>query len=60
MKSRMAASSTSRGVGKASDRVPAYGGGRVCEEPGCDTVLSTYNPASYCALHDPAHPAPAR
>ena len=25
--------------------------GRRCEEPGCDTVLSTYNAADRCYLH---------
>jgi hypothetical protein len=24
----------------------------VCETPGCDTVLSNYNPARFCSLHD--------
>jgi len=39
-------------AGKISDRISAYGHGRVCEASGCDTVLSTYNPAHYCSLHD--------
>jgi hypothetical protein len=25
--------------------------GRLCQEPGCDTVLSTYNAADHCYLH---------
>ena len=25
--------------------------GRVCDEPGCDTVLSTYNPSAQCWTH---------
>jgi hypothetical protein len=28
--------------------------GRVCEEPGCDTILSTYNSARTCWMHEPA------
>jgi hypothetical protein len=31
--------------------VPTYGQGRICACQGCDTTLSTYNPTSYCALH---------
>jgi len=33
--------------------------GRVCEEPGCQTVLSTYNAATFCWTHvmpSRAHP----
>jgi hypothetical protein len=29
--------------------VPAAG--RVCTEPGCSTILSTYNKSMVCALH---------
>jgi len=47
-------------AGKISDRVPAFGRGRICEASGCDTVLSTYNPALYCSLHDAAGIARAR
>jgi hypothetical protein len=36
-----------RGKG-ASSRAAS---GRVCDEPGCDTVLSTYNSASTCWRH---------
>lgn len=25
--------------------------GRVCDESGCSTVLSTYNSSSYCWMH---------
>jgi len=25
----------------------------VCDEPGCDTILSTYNKASVCWKHEP-------
>jgi ribosomal protein S27AE len=31
--------------------VREYGEGRVCTEPGCETVLSVYNPSSRCAVH---------
>jgi hypothetical protein len=41
-------------IGKTSDRVPAYGRGRVCEVWDCNTILSTYNPSPYCSLHDHA------
>lgn len=26
---------------------------RVCEEPGCKTLLSRYNEFAFCALHQP-------
>ena len=39
------------GVGRRSDLLPAYERGRVCDEPGCDTRLSIYNPSPFCALH---------
>jgi hypothetical protein len=38
-------------AGKRSDRVKAYGRGRVCATPGCFTILSDYNPSGYCSLH---------
>jgi hypothetical protein len=37
--------------------------GRVCERPGCQTVLSTYNPAILCWMHSApsyAHPLTSR
>jgi hypothetical protein len=34
--------------------------GRVCDEPGCDTVLSTYNSASMCWMHERPPFRPAR
>ena len=37
--------------GRRSDRVRNYRVGRVCSEPGCETVLSIYNPSSRCAVH---------
>ena len=52
VKSRVGGAFRSPSVGKISDRIPAYGRGRVCEASGCDTLLSTYNPAAYCSLHD--------
>ena len=29
------------------------GARRICEEPGCTTVLSRYNDLDHCALHQP-------
>ena len=52
MKSRIAGAFLLPSNGKTSDRIPAYGRGRICEAWGCDTVLSTYNPALYCSVHD--------
>jgi len=40
------------GTTRISDRIKAYGSGRICEVRGCDTVLSTYNPAHFCSVHD--------
>jgi hypothetical protein len=37
--------------------------GRLCDEPGCATVLSTYNAATTCFLHSAPttrHPLAAR
>ncbi|MGH9149529.1 MAG: hypothetical protein ACRD0F_04230 [Acidimicrobiales bacterium] len=31
----------------------AFGEGRVCREPGCETRLSIYNNGTYCYLHEP-------
>ena len=51
-------------------QVRSFGGGRVCVAGGCGTILSSYNPSSWCAVHDrlslgtqeardgPAHPLP--
>ena len=52
MKSRVTGAFQLPSTGKLSDRIPAYGHGRVCAAPGCDTVLSTYNPSPYCSVHD--------
>jgi hypothetical protein len=54
VKSRVIGSYLQTGAGRASQQIPAYGGGRVCGAPHCGTVLSTYNPAQYCSLHDVA------
>lgn len=64
MKSRALGRYLSLGTGKASERIAAYGRGRICETPGCVTVLSTYNPERYCSLHmagaaRPSHPGVA-
>jgi hypothetical protein len=32
-----------------------YRGGRVCNEPGCDTRLSVYNGRETCFLHSGTH-----
>ena len=34
---------------EASTRAPR---GRVCAQAGCDTILSTYNKATHCSVHD--------
>ena len=34
--------------------VRTYARGRVCRAGGCGTVLSVYNPTSFCALHQGA------
>lgn len=36
-------------AGKKAEHRPAKG--RPCKEPGCDTLLSTYNAAEHCYLH---------
>lgn len=36
--------------------VRTYARGRVCRAGGCGTVLSAYNPSSFCALHERALP----
>ena len=37
-------------------KVALYAPGRTCAEEHCATILSTYNPADYCALHEHLHP----
>ena len=31
----------------------AFGRGRTCREPGCETRLSMYNNGKYCYQHEP-------
>ena len=52
MKSRVIGSYLQTGAGRPSQKIPSFGAGRVCGAPLCGTVLSTYNPALYCSLHD--------
>jgi hypothetical protein len=52
VKSRVAGPLLVPSFGKISDRIPAYGRGRICEVWGCNTILSTYNPAHFCSLHE--------
>ena len=52
MKSRVIGSFLQTGVGRSSQQIPAFGTGRVCGEPRCSTILSTYNPSLFCSLHD--------
>jgi hypothetical protein len=38
---------------EAASRAPS---GRVCEQEGCTTILSTYNRATHCSVHtEPAY-----
>ena len=39
-------------LGRDRGTVATFGAGRVCEEPGCTTLLSRYNSRSRCAAHD--------
>lgn len=41
-----------RASGKRRDRIRGNEYGRICETPGCGTVLSIYNPLPCCSLHD--------
>jgi endogenous inhibitor of DNA gyrase (YacG/DUF329 family) len=36
----------------AAERVAVFGRGRVCAQGSCATVLSAYNPSSYCWVHE--------
>jgi hypothetical protein len=38
-------------------RVASRERGRRCAEPCCGTILSVYNPSSYCCLHERHHVA---
>ena len=37
-------------------QVRSFGVGRVCVAAGCPTILSAYNPSSWCAVHDRLSP----
>jgi hypothetical protein len=37
---------------RVNERVASFPHGRVCAAADCDTILSTYNPSAYCAIHD--------
>ena len=37
-------------------QVRSFGGGRVCVAGDCATILSAYNPSSWCAVHDRLSP----
>jgi len=54
LKSRVVGSFLQTGAGRPSQKIPAFGVGRVCGAPHCSTVLSTYNPSLFCSLHDVA------
>ena len=38
--------------GREARRLKRNPKGRVCAHPGCETILTTYNPADKCMLHD--------
>ena len=40
----------------ATHQVKSFGRGRVCVAAGCPTILSAYNPSSWCAVHDRLSP----
>ncbi|HZA61084.1 MAG TPA: hypothetical protein VE754_05295 [Actinomycetota bacterium] len=48
-KSEVALGTPAHGKGAASRPPP----GRMCAEPGCSTILSTYNASDDCWLHTP-------
>jgi hypothetical protein len=37
---------------RLNERVASFPRGRVCAAEDCDTILSTYNPSAYCAIHE--------
>jgi hypothetical protein len=39
-------------AGPGDERVAVFARGRICAEPRCATVLSTYNPSAYCWVHE--------
>jgi len=38
--------------GREARRLARNPKGRVCAHPGCDTILTTYNPSPHCFRHD--------
>jgi len=57
MKARTGSSSLWSTAGRASDRIPACGHGRLCAAPGCTTLLSVYNPGPFRSEHDAIRPS---
>ena len=55
VKSRVSGSFILPSTGRVSDKIPAYARGRVCDVPGCTTILSKYNPSHYCSMHERIH-----
>jgi len=39
--------------GRTGSPVSRYPAGRVCSKETCATVLSKYNPAEFCSVHEP-------
>ena len=48
----MTSISTRRRAVGADVPVRSFGQRRVCDAPGCQALLSSYNPASRCYLHN--------
>jgi hypothetical protein len=48
----MTAPTTRRRAVGADIPVRSFGGRRVCATPDCEVLLSTYNPAHHCSVHD--------
>jgi hypothetical protein len=36
---------------RTSDRPQSFSVGRICDQPGCETRLSRYNPDKVCGVH---------
>jgi hypothetical protein len=47
-----ATTSTRRRAVGADVPIRSFGRRRVCDAPGCQALLSSYNPASRCYLHN--------
>jgi hypothetical protein len=61
VKSHTTGALLSPSIGKTSGKIPLYGRGRICAAAGCGTVLSTYNQAAFCSIHEAAgSPLPYR